>query len=346
LNNAKITIDDRITRAAILLLGKPISAHFISPAQSTITWILRDKENIELDYMHFTLPILLNVEKVFQRIRNIKYRYIMPESIFPEETDTYDLYVIREALHNCIAHQDYTMGGKITVVEFPDKLIFSNEGKFIPTSIDHVFTRNSPDRYYRNQFLADAMVNLNMIDTIGSGIKRMFMKQKDKFFPMPDYQIDEDKVVAEISGKILDLNFARILAQEPKLSLIDIFLLDKVQKKKTLLPSEILDLKNIKLIEGRKPNFHISGSVAKTINQKTEYIKQKGIDDAYRKKIIRDYLKQFEKGKRRDFDKLLLTKLPEILTHQQKQHKIKNILQAMKNKGEIVLSENQEWRLK
>jgi len=35
------------------------------------------------------------------------------------------------------------------------------------------------------------MVNLNVIDTIGSGIKKMFTKQKERFFPMPDYDISD-----------------------------------------------------------------------------------------------------------------------------------------------------------
>ena len=34
--------------------------------------------------------------------------------------------------------------------------------------------RDAPPEVYPNRFLAEAMVNLNMIDTIGSGIKRMF----------------------------------------------------------------------------------------------------------------------------------------------------------------------------
>jgi len=44
---------------------------------------------------------------------------------------------------------------------------------------------------YRNPFLAQAMVNLNMIDTIGSGIKRMFTLQRQRSFPMPDYELSD-----------------------------------------------------------------------------------------------------------------------------------------------------------
>ena len=49
LNKAKITIQGKITNAAILLLGKPESEHFISPATAKISWILKDKDGLEKD---------------------------------------------------------------------------------------------------------------------------------------------------------------------------------------------------------------------------------------------------------------------------------------------------------
>jgi len=133
LNKAKITIKGKITRAAILLLGKSESEHFINPSTAKISWILRDKDNLEKDYEHFTCPLLLNVEMVYNKIRNLKYRYLLDGTLFPDEVDQYDPYIIREALNNCIAHQDYRLGGKINVVENEDgRLIFLNSGKLYP----------------------------------------------------------------------------------------------------------------------------------------------------------------------------------------------------------------------
>jgi ATP-dependent DNA helicase RecG len=190
------------------------------------------------------------------------------------------------------------------------------------------------------------MVNLKMIDTVGSGIKRMFKKQRERFFPMPEYQIDDTSVSVEIIGKILDMNYAVALAKHSELSLKDIVLLDKIQKKKQLTEEEAKFLKGKKLIEGRKPNYYISIDVAEKTDQKAEYIKHKGIDDEYCRKLIRDYLKKFKKGTRKDFDKLLLSKFSDVLNEKQKQHKVKNLLQAMKLKEEIELTEEQEWQLK
>ena len=56
-------------------------------------------------------------------------------------------------------------------------------------------------------------------------------------------------------------------------------------------------------------------------------------------------MEKFEQGSRLDFDKLLLSKLPEILSVEQKKSKIKNILQKMKLSGLINVNENRHWIL-
>jgi len=225
-------------------LGKPESEHFINPATARITWILKDKENIEKDYEHFSCPLVNVAEQIGIKIRNLKYRYIKSGTLFPDEVEQYDPYIIREALHNCIAHQDYSLGGKIVVVENEDGwLTFTNSGEFIPNSVEEVVTTDSPEEKYRNTFLVGAMVNLNMIDTIGSGIKKMFNIQRRKFFPLPEYDLSNNKVKVTITGKVVDINYARKLAEMPNLSLDEIILLDKVAKQKMLSDEEAKSLK-------------------------------------------------------------------------------------------------------
>jgi len=345
LNKAKILINGKITNAAIVLLGKSESEHFISPASAKITWVLKDRDGIEKDYEHFSCPLFMQVQNVYSKIRNIKYRYMQEGTLFPDEVNQFEPYTIREALNNCIAHQDYTMGGKINLVEREDGiLIFSNSGDFIPKSIEKVIEADAPETQYRNPFLANAMVNLNMIDTIGSGIKRLFVIQKNKFFPLPEYNLADRKVTVSIIGKVIDLNYARKLAQMKELTLPEIMLLDKVQKNKELSDNEIKVLRNKALIEGRKPNIHISSIVASETGQKAEYIKQRGIDDDYCKKIIIDYLMKFKQGKREDFENILLNKLPDVLDIQQKRNKIKNNLQSLKHEGKIEIH-GKVWKI-
>lgn len=181
------------------------------------------------------------------------------------------------------------------------------------------------------------MINLNLIDTIGSGIKKMFVAQKNKFFPLPEYRFDNETVQVTIEGKVIDINYASKLASMPDLGLDEIVLLDKVQKKQNLTDSETKQLRAKKLIEGKRPNLHISSTVAQYTNQEDEYIKMKAFDDDYYQAMIIEYLKKFQRGKRIDFEKLLLDKLPDILDGKQKKDKVKNLLQKLRKQGTIEI---------
>ncbi|MGV0938945.1 RNA-binding domain-containing protein [Empedobacter sp. ULE_I140] len=340
LDKAKVTIKGKITNTAILLLGKPESEHFINPTVARITWILKDKDNFEKDYEHFYNPFITAVQKVSAKIRNIKYRYIKDGSLFPEEVDQYDSYIIREALHNCIAHQDYTLGGKIVVVENEDGWIsFTNSGDFIPNSVEEVVTNDSPEPKYRNAFLVNAMVNFNMIDTIGSGIKRMFRIQKDKYFPLPEYEFNDKKVNVKIIGKVIDVNYARKLAEDQTLSFYEIILLDKLSKNKSLTKEEVKFLRSKCLIEGRSPNFHISSNIADTVGEKASYIKQRAFKDDHYRKMILDYLKTYKKATKKEIDELLLDILPSVLSQKQKENKVRNIIYSLSKREEVIRNE-------
>jgi len=281
------------------------------------------------DYEHFSAPLVLAVDKLFSRIRNLKYRYMADSTLFPEEVNKYDTWVIREALHNCIAHQDYQLGARVVVVEFPDRLVFSNKGEFIPGDVERVISRDAPEPYYRNRFLAQAMVSLNMIDTVGSGIKKMYITQRRRFFPMPDYRIEPDGVMVTIYGRIVDERFSKLLAADPELLLHDVILLDKVQKGYQLSDDEIKALRDKKLIEGRKPNLFVSAKVVSATGQKAAYTKQKALDQQYYLDMILKLIEQHGEVGRADIDELLWKMLPEFLNDKQRKIKINNLLSEL-----------------
>ena len=346
LNKAKVIIKGKITRTAIILLGKPESEHFISPAEAKIRWLLKDVKGNDKDYHIESCPLLLAVDKIYAKIRNLKYRYIKDGTLFPDEVDQYEPFVIREAINNCIAHQDYTKGGRINVVEMEDQLIFTNLGSFIPGSVEKVVKEDAPEEHYRNRFLATAMFNLKMVDTAGGGIRKMFNYQRERFFPMPEYDLSEDKVKVTVIGKVLDMDFARVLARNPSLFLEQIIMLDKVQKQKPLSDEEIKYLKGLGLIEGRKPNYVISAKITASLSNdelKAHYIKQRGLDDEHYKNLIVEYLKKFGESPRKNIEKFLRDKLPDILTESQKKNKVTNLLSALRIKGTIRNNGYSKW---
>ena len=333
LSKARLAVQGQITKAAIILLGREESVHFLSPAVAEISWILKDGHGVERDYTHFGPPFILNIERVFSKIRNITVRHMPDGTLFPIEITQYDPWVIREALHNCIAHQDYELKGRINIVETPEGLIISNVGSFIPGSIDQVIRQDAPSEIYRNPLLARAMVSLNMIDTIGSGIKRMFLTQKKRIFPMPDFDLSTpERIIVRISGKILDEKYTRLLIGKTDLDLPTVILLDKVQKNLRLSKEESLFLKKQGLIEGKYPNIYISAKLAAVTGQKARYIKNRGLNDDHYIELITGYLKKYNFASRKDINELVMDKLPDILRPEQKMHKINRLLSEIMRK--------------
>lgn len=348
LNKAKLTRKGKITNAAILLLGKSESEVLISPAVSKIRWVLMSNDDTERDYDIISCPLVLGVTELYTKIRNITYRYMNPSlfSLFPEEVKMYDPYIIREMLHNAIAHQDYTMRGMINVIEYDDKLIFSNRGAFIPENIKSVIENDGPEDKYRNPFLAQAMVELNMVDTIGSGIRRVFRIQRKKLFPMPDYDLANNKVVVTIIGKVINDDFSILLYKNPDLKLSEVEMLNRVAFKRKLTKFEIEHLRGKRMIEGRSPNLYISKSIAQTVGEKTQYTKNKGFDDKYYKDLIIAALTQHSKMSRNDIEQLLMNKLPEVLSESKKKYKVTNLLSSLRIAGIIEVGLKKQWQLK
>jgi len=336
LNKAKVLKQGSVTQAALLLLGRPESATLLSPAVAKISWVLKDGDNRELDYEHIGPPFFLAGDRLQQKIRNLIVRALPSGTLFPQEITQYDPWVIREALHNCIAHQDYHLHGRVVVVEFPDRVILTNVGDFLPGSVEKVIRQDAPQNVYRNPFLADAMVELNLIDTQGGGIKRMFETQRRRSFPLPDYDLSEaGHVSVTLSGRILDERYTRLLMERIDLDLGQVMLLDRVQKRRRIDRDEHRRLKTAGLVEGRYPSLIVAAAVAKATGEAGRHIRERGFDNRYYMDLILALVRAHGPVSRKEIDDALLEKLPDRLTPQQKKTKVRNLLQELVHRDRI-----------
>lgn len=333
LDKAKLTRNGKLTRAAILLLGKPEAAHYLNPHPAQISWKLEAEEQA---YAHFGPPFLLSVEEVFKHIRNIKFRFQPNNQLIPIELSKYDPKIVLEALNNCIAHQDYTQHARIIVTEKIDRLILQNIGGFYDGTVDdYVLRERTPERY-RNSFLVQAMVNLDMIDTMGMGVRRMFLEQRKRYFPLPEYELENSNhVQLIIYGKLIDENYSRILIENQDLSIAEVMALDSVQKKREISKKMVEVLKKKKLIEGRYPNVFVSAYVAQAANKRAQYIKNRAFDADHYEQLILKFIERYGSATRSEIDSLIEDKLPEILDHIQKKNKIGNLISKMRRAGLI-----------
>ena len=343
LNKAKITIDGKITHAAILLLGKPESLHFINHI-GEIVWRLAGKDNVG---QVFTIPFLLTTTEVMHKIRNYPFKLFPKNSFLPGEGMKYDSEVILEALHNSIAHQNYLENQRIIVIERENELEFRNCGGFFDGTYEDYITGERIPRKYRNQFLAQAMANIKMIDTEGFGIHKMFVSQKERWLPMPDYdKSDNDYVVLTLPGNVIDENYSLMLLENTNIDLTTAVLLDKVQKGKPISENAVKMLRKEKLIEGRKPHLYVSKFIAKATDKQVEYTLKKGFNDEECKEWIIKALNDHKVLSRKQINELLWNKLPTDFTEDQKMAKIKNLLYKMHKNNTIYLDENRNWRLR
>ena len=338
-----------ITRAAIILLGKYESAFKLRPAVAQVTWTRRDEKQEVVDYEHFTVPFILTVDEILSKIENLTMREMPGGTLFPDTMKQYDDYTIREALHNCIAHQDYTMQQRINFVENPTYLYYSNAGSFIPGTLENALTNEEPQAYFRNECLCRAMVDFNMIDTVSRGIKKMFNEQWRRHCPMPDYEIDAKnrKVSVRIYGNEINEQYTNLLKTNKSLTLWDCISLDAIQKGRTIHEDIAQDLLNRGLIEGEAPNYTISLGIAKATRQLQGYTKQKGLDKEKIKQMILQYLKNAgtDGAKRDSIYEYVKDVMPQVKTHEQQLRLLGDILSALST-DKLIYPKGRTWFLK
>lgn len=350
LTKTKLMINGKLTNAAMLLLGNEDYDYLFSSVPEA-SWRLYDSKGEVKDYEIFKIPYITLSDRIFEKIRNLTYRYMPNQAtLFPTETKQYDMWLLRELMNNCIAHSDYTIGGRIYLNEYEDEIVLINPGTFLPGKIEVALQKNYNPPFYRNQLLAETMVKFNMIDTQSMGIRKVFRIQQEKYFPLPDYSFEtQPRVKVTIYGKIIDENYTRVLFDNPDFDLETVFLIDRVQKHKIINKDATKYLRKLGVVEGKYPNLYISAKIAESIDEKAQYVKNKAFDDKYYRNLIVEYLNNFGKATKDDIRQLLIDKLPDVLNENQKENKIRNLLYSMRVNGIIERDGNNnktsKWQL-
>lgn len=333
LDKAHLSQDGQITRTALLLVGKSEKVHKLHHISQIVWKCFQDGEVFGDIY---TIPYIKATTALMSRIRNYRFKIYPQDSLIPAEVWKYDTRSILEGLHNCIAHQNYLQNERIIVTEDKDKLTFENAGGFLEGDYtQYIFGTKTP-KLYRNPFLMRAMVNLKMIDSQGYGIHNLFVRQKERFLPMPDYNgTDDSHVVMHMYGTVIDENYSLLLFANQNINLTEAVLLDQVQRDKPIGDEAIKELRKKHLIEGRKPHLFVSKHIAQRTDKKVEYSMHKGLDSKSCERLLVDSLKDHGVLTRGEIDKLLWNVISDQLDDTQKKTRIGNILRKLRNDGII-----------
>jgi len=346
----KLLVNGNLTNAAIILLGNTDYDNLLTVSVSAM-WRLHGASNKRKDYEEFRVPYIMLADKMYTKFRNLNYRYMPDQSTLDTKiTLQYNEDLLKELMYNCIAHMDYTQGGRIYVDEFEDEVIISNPGSFIPGDVRKVLKRGYNAPYYRNPLLAEVMMKINLIDSAQWGILKVYNTLRDRYFPLPDYDLSvPNQVSVTVYGKELDQNYTKLLFSRSDLDIDTIFLIDRVQKKLPLEKEQYKQLRQLGIIEGKIPNVYISLSVAEIVDSRAQYTKNKAMDDQYYEDLIISYLQQFGSAKKSDLLDLLSSKLSDVLDAKQKDNKVRSLLRALQKKEMIKRTEENKrigaWQL-
>ncbi|WP_207302752.1 ATP-binding protein [Olsenella sp. Marseille-P4559] len=329
-------VHGHVTNAALVLLGRPESTIFLNGAAPRITWTLYASDGRMETYEHFDPPFILQVDKVLEKIRNERYRYFDSQvTLFPTLANKYDPEVIRELLHNAIAHQDYRNSGKVNVLEYEDRLAFKNEGSFIPGTVEKAIEPGYKPPYYRNRLLADAMVKTEMIDQNAIGIRNVYEIQRGRMLPLPTYDLSEsDRVSVTIYGRVLNEAYTQLLASGPEMDLETVFMLDLVQKGSPITREQARILRSRGLVEGRYPRLTLSSKVAGIIGTHEEYVRQKGLDTSICKELVVKLLRT-RPCTRAEIVSTISHALPEDMGDEQRKKHVSYLLQELRKEHRI-----------
>ena len=171
-------------------------------------------------------------------------------------------------------------------------------------------------------------------------IKKIYTEQRNRFFPMPDYDIDNEHrtVGVTIYGKMIDEKYTNLLKANNSLSLKECLWLDAVQKHHPITKEAAKHLHEKGLIEGRAPHYTISLKVAKMTKQIGHYTKENGLaENSIQKLLLQLAHNAGSMGfKRQDVYEGLQHVFPSSLTQDEKLRKIGNLLRKIAKEGFIT----------
>ena len=184
LNNLKLTEGNYLKRAALLLFH-PDPEKFVTNAYVKIGYFESDSDLRFQDEVHGNL--FEQVEKTMDLLftKYIK-AMISYDGIYRIETFEYPKEAVREALHNAIAHKDYTGATPIQISVYKDKIMIWNFGE-LPANwtIDTLQKKHSSIPH--NPDISNAFFRIGYIEAWGRGIRKMNEQCAAAGLPAPQY---------------------------------------------------------------------------------------------------------------------------------------------------------------
>ncbi len=319
-------------------------------------------------YRHFEYSgnIIESVDACYAQLKAEIQQKEFHFGLFREYVEDYPEVVLRELLMNAVAHRDYSRPQIIQIRKYPNHIEIESPGPF-PNGIDETnYLRQSNAR---NPNIMDVFREIGYTEKAGSGFNKIFTEllSKGKKIPVPEETqhsltfIVEAEIISErllelsaeykkMKGKDVDMDALLVLntiLNNGKTSLSQLESTPNISR--YTLKHALEELLELGFIEttGKASGllYILHSSKQVSAREKASYIKNKGFDDDYYRKLVLEFLRKFGTASREDIHKLLVDKLPGTLTQKQKFYKVGNLLAYLRKKGYIVTDDSRRWHL-
>ena len=216
----------RPTVAAMILLGKQDAG--VLPPSVCIRWRLIGTDGALQDSRTFQGPMVLAALQAVSMVRN--WTCTVGSGDRARQVSAYRNSSLLEAVRNAIAHQDYSLGGTVDVVERESESVTVVSRGSFPQRTPESFVDGPPQaKPPRNQFLVSAMAGIGIVPASCTGIRTMYVSQAARRFPMPDFDVSDDRVAVRFSGMRAGA-YARVLDVRDDVDLRTMMDLDRLAK--------------------------------------------------------------------------------------------------------------------
>lgn len=308
-----VTRGGRVTNAGLVLFGREDQLRDLCP-QSQVHYVyqISDTSVARNDQMRLALLNVLElIETSFSGAANPEQE--LSVGFFKVRIPAFPLDVVREAVLNAVTHRDYTVSEEVFIKHQLHELTVSSPGAFIGGVTPYNILRHDP--VARNKTLADALLKMRLVESAGTGARRMFSTVLQYGKKAPEYEVDEWRVKLHIYDGNFDERMARLVVawrekgREPQLNelLILSFLREHptidTRSAASLLQLGIEDARSMLEVMAtatpaflerqgrtRAATFALSKAVARELTGRVSYSKAKGIEPERYEATVRQFV--------------------------------------------------------
>lgn len=338
LSDAQLIFENKITYAALILLGEEASLRRFLPQAELIFEYRSSNASIEFqERVEFHSGFFLWADDIWHKINARNEVQSYRDGLFRYEIPILNEDVVREALLNAVAHREYKDGGSIFVRQYPRQIQIISPGGFPDgITIENIIHRQYP----RNRRISEALQFCGLIERSGQGVDRIFGLCIQEGKKQPDYSAsDSSRVSLLLDGNLKNPEFVEYLNRLSddrgmRLAVDDFLVLDAIREGHQVedIHKRIPNLLEQGVIEktgrGRGTRYILTQALYRHVGQAGTYTRKRGLDKSQNEELLLQHIRNSggEGATIAEFQQVLPNKT---------RPQISGLLSSLKKKGKI-----------